>query len=153
MENPSTRTGRTVKSILVAEDDPIIGDLLVEALSLAGGWAARVVPDGAALLAAVACMLPDLILLDVGLPGLDGIAVYHLLREREGEREVPVLFVTADPGRVRRANLAGHLSILAKPFRVDVLVARAAQLMGEPQACASPAPTSSASRSWQATAR
>ena len=122
-----------MKVIVAAEDDGTIRQILVEALGEATGWTVTAVPDGAELLEVVTGVRPDLVLLDVGLPGVDGIAVYHLLREREAMREVPVLFVTATPERVKRADPAGNFSILAKPFNIDTLIGRVADLLGEPK--------------------
>ena len=122
-----------MKIIVAAEDDGPIRQILVEALSEATGWNVTAVADGATLLETVGSVHPDLVLLDVSLPGIDGIAAYRMMREREGMGDVPVLFVTANPERVRRADLAGKVATIAKPFRIDALIARVAELLGEPK--------------------
>jgi DNA-binding response OmpR family regulator len=65
---------------------------------------------------------PDLVLLDVQLPDVSGLLLYHLLRRRAGLREVPVLFVTANPELVHDAGLRGSYRCLAKPFDAEQLI-------------------------------
>ena len=113
MEYPSTRAGRAAKRILIAEDDALVGTLLEETLGDVAGWSAQTVSDGAALLGAAADTPPDLVLLDVNLPGLGGLEIYRRLREREATRDVPVLFLAA------------------KPFSLGALLSSAAGLLGE----------------------
>ena len=110
--------------ILVAEDDPRLRDLLDEVLTEAG-WEVTAVGDGRqAHLLAMDGRDHDLVLLDVGLPGLDGLSVCRRLRE-EGV-STPVLMLTAK-GQVadRISGLdAGADDYLPKPFDVDELLAR-----------------------------
>ena len=110
--------------ILVAEDDPRLRDLLDEVLTEAG-WEVTAVGDGRqAHLLAMDGRDHDLVLLDVGLPGLDGLSVCRRLRE-EGVN-TPVLMLTAK-GQVadRISGLdAGADDYLPKPFDVDELLAR-----------------------------
>jgi DNA-binding response OmpR family regulator len=121
-----------VRSILAAEDDAAIRDVLVAALGEVEGWVVTAVADGMKLLGALGSLAPDLILLDVGLPGLSGLEIYRLLREREASRDVPVLFITATPGEVKKARLSGSYACLPKPFDLDTLLARVAEMLGEP---------------------
>ena len=120
--------------IISAEDDPHIRLIFAYAFRRLAGWPITLVEEGTALLEAVAAAPPDLILLDVGLPGLDGIAVYGRLREREASRAIPVLFVTAVPDRVARARLEGPHACLPKPFAVKDLFRQVAALLGDPLA-------------------
>lgn len=117
-------------AIVVAEDDEAIRTLLLEALGERDGWVATAVRDGERLLEALDSLRPDLILLDVNMPGLNGIEAYGLLRQRKGMEEVPVLFVTVVTETVRRAHLTGPHEILAKPFNLDDLLARVEALLG-----------------------
>lgn len=122
-----------MKTILVAEHDGATSWALEQVLGEVDRWTVTTVPTGAALLEALASVRPDLILLTVYLPGLDGVQVYRLLRERVGMEDIPVLFVTTDPERVRDADLDGNFSILPKPFSIDNLIARVAEMLGEPK--------------------
>jgi len=78
--------------ILVADDDPALRDALRRALRLEG-YDVEVAADGAEALAAVATGSPDLVVLDVAMPNVDGLEVAQRVR-REGNR-VPILMLTA----------------------------------------------------------
>lgn len=114
--------------ILLVEDDAMIAQPLREALQRAG-YAADWVRDGAAADAALATQAYDLVLLDLGLPRRDGLAVLRTLRGR-GVR-TPVLVVTArDAVADRIAGLdAGADDYLLKPFDIDELLARVRALI------------------------
>ena len=118
-----------MKAILVVEDDQATRTLLRDALSEVEGWVVTVVDDGAKALEALTNVQPHLIVLDVNMPGLDGLEVYRLLRDRAGLAEVPVLFVTATPP-APIDGMTGQHGYLAKPFDVDDLIAVAADLLG-----------------------
>ena len=122
-----------MKIILAAEDDEPIRKILRDALGEVPGWTVTAVPTGSELLEMLGSVLPDLVLLDVNLPGVDGIEVYRMLREREGMADMSVLFVTAQPERVRDADLDGNFAVLPKPFGIDDLFARVAGMLGEPK--------------------
>ena len=76
---PVADTGET---ILVVDDEPLVRDLLVQFLSLRG-YRALGVKDGAEALSMVEHTPPDLILLDLLMPGMDGVEVLRQLRQRE----------------------------------------------------------------------
>jgi two-component system response regulator MprA len=114
--------------VLVADDDRAIRDALSRVLGL-HGYRVLLAADGAEALAAVACGGVGLIVLDVLMPGLDGLQVCRVLRA-QGDR-TPVLMLTA---RVRTADRvagldAGADDYLAKPFEVDELLARLRALL------------------------
>ena len=118
-----------MKAILVAEDDKAARALLKDALSEVEGWVVTAVENGAKLLDLLDTVQPHLIVLDVNMPGISGIEVYRLVRERTAF-EVPVIFVTAEQPR-RASELSGSFRWLAKPFDVDVLIGTAVNLLGE----------------------
>ncbi|MCY7389565.1 MAG: response regulator transcription factor [Burkholderiales bacterium] len=109
--------------ILVAEDDPLLADGLIRALREAG-YVADSVNNGNAADAALITQQFDLLILDIGLPGLDGFQV--LQRARERKLDVPVLILTAldaVENRVRGLDL-GADDYLVKPFELSELEAR-----------------------------
>jgi DNA-binding response OmpR family regulator len=109
--------------VLVVEDETHIADL--ERLYLdAAGFGVHVERDGAAAIAAVRRLRPALIVLDVGLPGLDGVEVCRALRA-EGDW-TPIIFVTARDDEVARilGIELGADDYVTKPFSPRELVAR-----------------------------
>lgn len=109
--------------LLVVEDDPDLSGQLVEALREAG-YAVDVTGDGEEAEFLGETEPYDAVVLDLGLPGVDGMTI--LERWREGGRSMPVLILTArDRWSDKVAGFdAGADDYLAKPFRVEELVAR-----------------------------
>src|ERR1700729_3203960 len=114
--------------LLVVDDDRALRDVLRRALTL-GGYDVRLSETGAGALADISSAVPDAVVLDIGLPDIDGLEVCRLLR-REGNR-VPVLMLTArDAVSDRIDGLdAGADDYLVKPFDVDELRARLRALL------------------------
>jgi two-component system, OmpR family, response regulator MprA len=114
--------------LLVVDDDRALRDVLRRALTLAG-YDVRLAESGASALSDVASSAPDAVVLDVGLPDIDGLEVCRLLR-REGNR-IPVLMLTARAAVSDRIDGldAGADDYLVKPFDVDELKARLRALL------------------------
>jgi two-component system, OmpR family, response regulator MprA len=110
-------------TVLLVDDDARILRMLERTLS-AEGYAVEAVADGGTALARVERSVPDLIVLDVTMPGLDGLAVTRRLRGRR--LAVPILLLTArDALEERVAGLdAGADDYLVKPFEIEELMAR-----------------------------
>lgn len=109
--------------VLLIEDDPMIGEAVQAALKDAS-YAADWVMDGAHALSAFAAQPYDLVLLDLGLPGRDGIDVLASIRAKD--REVPLIVVTARDGlddRLRGLD-GGADDYVLKPFEMAELLAR-----------------------------
>ncbi|MHB8340846.1 MAG: response regulator transcription factor [Mycobacteriales bacterium] len=109
--------------ILVVDDEPSLCSFLVPVLTRAG-FQAESVGSGAAALAAVVDRPPDLVLLDVGLPDMSGLAVCQALRRRP--EYLPVILLTVLGSRAD--ELAGFAALaddyITKPFSADTLLAR-----------------------------
>jgi two-component system response regulator MprA len=114
--------------LLVVDDDRGLRDVLRRALTLSG-YEVRLAETGSEALSQIASGAPDAVVLDIGLPDIDGLDVCRLLR-REGNR-VPVLMLTArDAVSDRIDGLdAGADDYLVKPFDVDELRARLRALL------------------------
>jgi len=111
-----------VRYVLIAEDDPAIAQLLEGVLHDRLSADVSVVANGALVPDAIAERRPDLLILDVGLPGLSGVDVFDLV-QNSSAYGVPVLFLTADPDRARASAPNAH--VIAKPFDVEALVSSA----------------------------
>ncbi|HYH62095.1 MAG TPA: response regulator transcription factor [Solirubrobacterales bacterium] len=123
MLESETVTGR----VLVVEDDSEIADVLRRTLR-AEGHDVRTAADGEEALSAAAEYLPDLVILDLGLPKVDGVEVLRQLREGD---DVPILVLTARTeleDRVEGLDL-GADDYLAKPFERQELLARMRAVM------------------------
>ena len=109
--------------IVVAEDDPVVRDLLCQLLK--EDLAEEVLPvgDGEAALAAVRREGVVALVLDLGLPGMDGIAVTQAMQADDGLRHIPIVAVTATVPWHREVMLAaGCRAFLAKPYELAILV-------------------------------
>jgi CheY-like chemotaxis protein len=120
--------------VLVVDDDP---DILEAICDVLGGERYRVAraQNGREALDRVDAERPDVILLDLMMPVMDGVAFAKALRERPAARDVPILVISAD-GNPQRATSVDASGYLAKPFDIDVLLSRVADICraGAPRA-------------------
>ena len=119
-----------MKRVLIAEDDPDTAAAMKVTLEDRLSVTTDIVTNGALVLDQITARHPDLLILDVSLPGLNGVDVFDLIRGNARCGEVPVLFVTAAPDRAREAFAhCGISDVMAKPFDVDELAARVMDLL------------------------
>jgi CheY-like chemotaxis protein len=116
----------SLRRILFVEDDPDIQMVARMALEALGGFTVLACSSGAEALAKVEGFAPDLILLDVMMPGMDGPATLKALRRQPCCSELPVVFMTA---KVQTQELAvyrelGAEEVIAKPFDPMALAER-----------------------------
>ena len=109
--------------ILVVEDDESIGQTVTTSLQ-SHGYLVQWCTDGASATATVEAAVPDLVLLDAGLPDIDGFTLCRWLREQH--RDLPILLVTARDAEIDIVvGLdAGANDYVTKPFSMNVLLAR-----------------------------
>ena len=107
-----------LQRILYVEDEPDIQAVAKLALELVGGFTVKVCSSGEEALREVEAFAPQMILLDVMMPVMDGPGTLKALRERSAVAAVPVAFMTAkvQPQEVARYTDLGALGVIAKPF-------------------------------------
>jgi CheY-like chemotaxis protein len=110
---------RSAPLILVADDDPDLRDLMVEALS-SRGYRVATATDGQDALESVERETPQLILLDMTMPVMDGWTFAKALHERHG-RKIPIVVTTAARTSRLRADEVGAEGELGKPFDLQQL--------------------------------
>jgi DNA-binding response OmpR family regulator len=113
-----------MKTVLVVEDEPRIAQIVRDYLQHAG-FAVVVAGDGAEALRQVQARRPDLLILDLGLPGMDGLDVARRLR-RDADTDVPIIMLTArveESDRLRGLDV-GADDYVTKPFSPREVVAR-----------------------------
>lgn len=118
-------TPPSLKSILAVDDTPANLHLLVEMLS-AKGYRVRTAPNGERALATIHKELPDLILLDIMMPEMDGYEVCRRLKADEITQAIPIIFISAlnEPFDKITAFSVGGVDYITKPFYVEEVLAR-----------------------------
>lgn len=144
----SSGSGGRLPSVLIVEDEPSVRRLLRIAFE-AAGYRVFEAPDGqqAVLLAVTAH--PDLMVLDVMLPQMDGNEVLRRIRSTSPTRNLPVLVVTAsDYWEDTLRWQVGTGNVMMKPFDPDEVVARADGLLGRPPGAQAPAEPHPGTQDW-----
>jgi DNA-binding response OmpR family regulator len=131
------------KLVLVVEDEQDIAGLIKHTLERGGDMEVRIVSSGDGALKAAAAEPPDLILLDLNLPSLNGLEVCRLLRARPATKAVPIIMVTArtsESDRVVGLD-AGADDYVSKPFSLRELSARVRAVLRRGRGDTAPEPT------------
>lgn len=112
------------KRILIVEDDPAIGPMIAQIVRLEG-YESTVVQEGRRAIDALRAGRYDMVVLDVMLPGLDGLGVLRQIREDPATKEVPVVMLTAksDDETTWAGWRAGCNYYMTKPFEPERLLA------------------------------
>jgi DNA-binding response OmpR family regulator len=108
------------KKVLIVEDEEDVAALIEEVLELEG-FQARIASGESALDDALS-LRPDVVLLDLMMPGVDGFEVARRLQAHTRTRSVPIIVMTAMHDVARKAEEVGAASFLAKPFDISNLV-------------------------------
>jgi len=119
-----TRTEKRLLRALVAEDDPGIRRLIAGMLEM-DGWDVREAADGDEAVAIAGDWHPDAVVIDVMMPGTDGLTALRQIREDEGGEETAFVVVSAKSEAEQEARDAGADDFVSKPFDPDDLSARA----------------------------
>jgi CheY-like chemotaxis protein len=108
----------TLRTVLYVEDDPDIQEVARLALEVVGGLEVVVASSGDEAIQRAQEAIPDLVLLDVMMPGMDGPTTMSALKKLDGMREVPIIFVTAkvQSAEIEQYIALGAIGVIAKPF-------------------------------------
>ena len=116
---------------LIVDDEADIREVARLSLELIGGWDVTAADCGSDAIAKARALVPDVILLDVMMPGIDGVATLQVLSEDPATRHIPVIFLTAKAqvGERRRLEEAGACGLIAKPFDPMSLAEEVAEIL------------------------
>ncbi len=116
--------------ILYVEDEPDIQAVARIALEMVGGLTVEICSSGREAIAKGPGFAPDLLLLDVMMPGMDGVSTLHALRAIAQLRNTPVMFMTAkvQPQEIAQLIALGALDVIPKPFDPMTLADQIKQL-------------------------
>ena len=127
---------QSLQRVLVVEDDFDIQAVVRMALELVGGYTVEICSGGQEALQVVEAFQPDLILLDVMMPDMDGPTVLEQLRARPVTAELPIVFMTAkaQAHEVAAYRAMGARDVISKPFDPMKLSAQLANIYGDDRA-------------------
>ena len=121
---------RPLKRILYVDDEPDILAVTTMTLTALGGYEVEACSSGPEALAKVAAFQPDLIMLDVMMPEMNGPQTLEALRAMEPAAHIPVLFITASaqPKEVDRLRGTGAIEVIVKPYDPEKLCDQVAEI-------------------------
>lgn len=114
-------------------DDSKENLLFMETALASDNYQVRVAPNGRLALRSIAHEAPDLILLDINMPGMDGYEVCRRIRKIDGLESLPVVFISGSAGErlKEKVSLAGGSGLLEKPFGVQELLVMLRQFLSK----------------------
>ena len=119
------------KLIAIVEDDPRLNNMFQDMLECVGGWRLHFIADGQAAKDQLPDIGADLILLDVGLPNLDGVSLYKILRGHSNTKNTPIVVITGSHDwELHRMGLQTGI-LLRKPFNMQELISIIEALLPE----------------------
>lgn len=122
-----------LQKIMLVEDEPDIQKVAVLALEAVGGFEVKVCSCGQEALETIADYSPDLVLLDVMMPNMDGPTTLKRLKEIPEFSNIPVVFMTAkvQPHEVEEYIAMGAVTVIAKPFNPMTLAEQVREAWGQ----------------------
>ena len=109
---------KELHKILYVEDEPDIQAVARIALENVGGFILEICSSGFEALEKAPIFKPDLLLLDVMMPGMDGVSTLQELRKQPGLEDIPAMFMTAKvrPSEIEQLRREGAIDVIPKPF-------------------------------------
>ena len=121
-DHSTQKISTEVKKVFIVEDDAAIGAFLVQAIQQETSYQAVLASDGYEALRVLRTLKPDLLILDYGLPGMNGLELYDTIHTVKALEHLPVLIVSAETARIQKEVKARQLSQLKKPFELTDLL-------------------------------
>ena len=123
---------QTVKTVLIADDEIYMLRLLDITLRK-GGFRVAQARNGADALKSAETEKPDLIIMDVMMPGLDGLSAVHQLKQNDATAKIPVIVLSSKGHALTKieAELAGASLFLTKPFSPNQLLVEVKKILGQ----------------------
>ncbi|MEL6247923.1 MAG: response regulator [Cyanobacteria bacterium J06648_16] len=120
-----------MKHVLIIDDDADIREVAQLALETVGGWRVSVANSGLNGLAQMRADAPDVVLLDVMMPDMDGVEVFKQMQAEPQTQNIPVIFMTAKTQAAdqQRFLALGAAAIITKPFKAMLLADQVASFL------------------------
>lgn len=121
---------KELKRILYAEDEPDVQTIVEISVWSTSGYEIKTCSNGKILLETVEEYNPDLIMLDVMMPEMDGPTTFKKLQANEKTKDIPVIFITAkaQPYEIELFQQSGAIGVITKPFDPTTLCAKIKEL-------------------------
>jgi len=132
IDNSAQKEPIAVKTIFIVEDDETIGALLVQTIEQETPYRAVLASDGFQALKMLPTVQPDVLLLDYGLPDMNGLEFYDTIHAVKSLKHLPVLIVSAQAARIQKEVRARQLLLLQKPFELTTLLEAIERLVSQP---------------------
>ena len=122
-----------LKQILVVEDEPDLQTVIKLVLEQMGGFIVETCNSGEEAIKKAPAFNPDLILLDMLMPGMDGLTTYQALRCIPLTASIPIIFLTAmiQPEEIKRYKELGAIEVIYKPFNPLTLCSTISQIWSQ----------------------
>ena len=121
-DNSAQKDPIAVKTVFIVEDDEAIGTLLVQVIEQETSYHALLASDGFQALKLLPTVKPDVLLLDYGLPDMNGLEFYDTIHAVKSLKHLPVLLISAQTARIQTEVKARQLPQLQKPFELTTLL-------------------------------
>jgi DNA-binding response OmpR family regulator len=120
------------KMIFIVEDDEAVGALLVQAIEQETSYQAVLASDGFQALKMLRTVKADMLLLDYGLPDMNGLELYDTIHAVKALERLPALIISAEAARIQKEVNARHLIQLKKPFELTHVFEAIERLFSRP---------------------
>lgn len=120
------------KKVLVIDDEPEMLNLIQYTLEK-GGYTVAVCNNGREAFSRIESEHPDLVILDVMLPGIDGYSLQLKISQADNTKKIPIIVLTAlEPSKTLFAKFPQVAGFMTKPFRTDDLIAKVQSVLNAP---------------------